>query len=177
MKVQRGFSMIELLISVLIMSIGVLGMAGLQTLSLQQNRSALLQGEAGLLVNDILDRIRANPSSDYSGIALNTVPGSTTNCVGSICSEVEMMNFDRTQWLCSINSTDAAGVQHTVCGDFGVTGTMPGGQCVALTDPCAGGSIVLAGGIYTVTVQWLDQQTVDQTNGQRRSVSVSMKAP
>ena len=57
---QRGFSMIELLISVVIMSIGVLGMVGLQMIAMQQNRSAMMQGEATLLANDIFDRMRAN---------------------------------------------------------------------------------------------------------------------
>ena len=63
---QRGFSMIELLISVVIMSIGVLGMVGLQMIAMQQNRSAMMQGEATLLANDIFDRMRANPGTTYS---------------------------------------------------------------------------------------------------------------
>ena len=41
-----GFSMIELLVAVLVMGIGVLGITGLQVASMQNNREALLRGEA-----------------------------------------------------------------------------------------------------------------------------------
>jgi type IV pilus assembly protein PilV len=174
---QRGFSLIELLVSVLIMSIGVLGMAGLQVLSLQQNRSALLQGEATLLVNDIMDRIRANPSTAYSGILVTDTPVSVTNCVGNTCSEAEMRAFDVAQWQCSINSLDSAGAQITACNDYGVTGSLPGGPCANLADACAAGSITLTGSIYAVSVQWVDQQRVNNSAGVTRSVTVSMRAP
>ncbi|MBT4162159.1 MAG: type IV pilus modification protein PilV [Gammaproteobacteria bacterium] len=178
MRRQSGFSMIELLISVVIMSIGVLGMAGLQIISMQQNRSALLQGEATLRSNDILDRIRANPSSNYS-IALNTTPSVTTDCVGNTCSESEMMDYDIAQWQCSINSNDASGDPYTVCANFGITGALPGGHCASATSACAGGSIALTSGVYDVTIQWVDQQTVDAnaTNATTRSITVSMRAP
>jgi type IV pilus assembly protein PilV len=177
MRKQNGFSMIELLISVVIMSVGVLGMAGLQMLSMQNNRSALLQGEAVLRANDILDRIRANPTGTYTGVAVTSTPGTTTDCVGNTCSESEMAAYDITQWQCSLNSVDASGDPHTACDNFGITGAMPGGQCVNAGDTCAGGSIDLTGGVYTVSIQWVDQQQVDAASGLVRSVSVSMRAP
>jgi type IV pilus assembly protein PilV len=176
MQRAKGFSMIELLISVVIMSIGVLGMAGLQIISMQQNRSALLQGEAMLLANDILDRIRANPSTSYAGVAVTDTPAVTTDCVGNTCSEAEMRAYDIAQWQCAINSTDSASLQYTACENFGITGAMPGVPCAAVGDACAAGSISLTGGIYEVTVQWVDQQRVDAA-GLVRSVSVSMREP
>lgn len=169
--------MIELLISVVIMSVGVLGMAGLQIISMQQNRSALLQGEAALKANDIMDRIQANPSTSYDGVAVTDAPGLTANCVGSTCSESEMAAYDIVQWQCSINSVDADGNPHTVCNNFGITGTMPGGFCANGTDPCAGGAISLSGNVYTVTIQWVDQQQSSAASGTVRSISVSMRAP
>ena len=60
----RGFSMIELLVAVLVMGIGVLGITGLQMVSLQNNRGALVRAEAVQLAYDILDRIRANPGGE-----------------------------------------------------------------------------------------------------------------
>ena len=175
---QTGFSMIELLVSVVIMSIGVLGMAGLQIISMQQNRSALLQGEATLRANDILDRIRANPNTDYAAL-LNDTPGTTSDCVGDSanCSETAMAAYDIAQWQCSLNSTAADGSTHTVCDNFDIKGVLPGGFCTDVTDSCAGGSIDLTSGIYTVSVQWVDQQQVDNAGGTVRSISVSMRAP
>ena len=165
---SRGFTMIELLVSLVIMSVGVLGMAGLQMLSMQQNRSALLQGEATQLVNDILDRMRSNPGTSYDGVAIVDDPEVTDSCIGDTCTEAEMKDFDIAQWLCSINSTDESdNSTHAVCTTFGITGTLPVGS----------GSIVLTGDIYEVTVQWSDSQKVSDSAGTTRSVSINAMAP
>lgn len=165
---SRGFTMIELLVSVVIMSVGVLGMAGLQMLSMQQNRSALLQSEATQLVNDILDRMRSNQGTSYDGVAITDDPAVTDSCVGNTCTEVEMKDFDIAQWLCSINSIDESDSStHTVCDTFGITGTLPVGS----------GSIVLTGNIYEITVQWSDSQKVSDSAGTTRSVAIRAMAP
>ena len=53
---EKGASLIEVLVAVVILSIGILGIAGIQIVSLQQNRGALLRLEALQLANDIIDR-------------------------------------------------------------------------------------------------------------------------
>ncbi len=166
-RVGSGFSMIELLVSVVIMSIGVLGMAGLQILSLQQNRSALLQGVATQRGNDILERIRANPDTDYSGISLTDTPVVTGSCIDNSCSESAMKDYDIAQWQCSINSLDTDGSNYAVCDDFSISGTLPGGA----------GAISLNGGVYEVLVQWADAQKVDDASGVTRSITIRAAAP
>jgi len=167
LRTQQGFTITELMVSVVIMSIGVLGMAGLQMVSMQQNRSALLQGEATQIANDIMDRIRANPDTDYGGVAIDDTPAVVGSCVGNTCTEAEMRDFDIAQWQCSINSTAGDGTTYTVCDTFGVTGAMPGGA----------GSIALDAGIYTITVQWVDAQKVSDAAGTTRSVELKATDP
>ena len=75
MRSARGFSMIELLVAVLVMGIGVLGITGLQMVSLQNNRGALVRAEAVQLAYDMLDRIRANPGANYGPLNLGARPG------------------------------------------------------------------------------------------------------
>lgn len=168
--------MIELLVSVVIMSIGVLGMAGLQIISMQQNRSALLQGDATLRANDILDRIRANPSTAYA-VGLTDAPATTQDCFENSCTEAEMAAYDIASWQCSINSEASDGTTYTVCGNFNIEGSMPGAPCQAAGDICAGGSIALNGNVYEATVQWVDQQQGGGASGTNRSVTVRMRAP
>ena len=43
---QRGFTLIEVMVAMLIVSVGILGVAGIQLVSLQQNQSAMLNSEA-----------------------------------------------------------------------------------------------------------------------------------
>lgn len=64
---QRGFSMIEVLVTVLILAIGLLGLAGLQSTGLRQNHSAYLRSQATILAYDIVDRMRANRTAALDG--------------------------------------------------------------------------------------------------------------
>ena len=57
---QRGVSLVEALVALLVLSIGMLGIAGLFVESVRNSRSALLRSQAVNLVADMADRIRAN---------------------------------------------------------------------------------------------------------------------
>jgi type IV pilus assembly protein PilV len=59
-RFQRGVTLLEVLITIVVLSIGLLGYAGLQTMSLKNNTSAFQRTQATLLTYDIVDRIRAN---------------------------------------------------------------------------------------------------------------------
>lgn len=62
-----GFTLIEVLVAVLVLSIGLLGLAGLQAASLRQNHSAYLRSQASLLAYDMLERMRGNRSEAVDG--------------------------------------------------------------------------------------------------------------
>lgn len=64
---QRGATLIEVLIAVLILSIGLLGLASLQVNSLRFNHSAYLRSQATILAYDITDRMRANRDAALAG--------------------------------------------------------------------------------------------------------------
>ena len=57
----RGFSLIETLIALVVLSVGLLGVAALHVESMQRGQGGLLQTRAVLLAGDMADRIRANP--------------------------------------------------------------------------------------------------------------------
>ncbi len=56
----QGFGLIEILVSMLLLNIGLLGLMGLQTLGLQAERSAFFRTSASLISTDAVERIRAN---------------------------------------------------------------------------------------------------------------------
>lgn len=64
---QRGLTLIEVLIAVLVLSIGLLGLAGLQATSLQFNHSAYLRTNATNLAYDMSDRMRINREAALAG--------------------------------------------------------------------------------------------------------------
>ncbi len=100
---QNGFTLIEVLITLLILSIGLLGLAGLQMTALKLNDSAERRSQATILAYDILDRMRANRAEAESG-AYNIDTSATTptaaSCAGasSDCSATEMKDYDLYEW-------------------------------------------------------------------------------
>ena len=92
----RGFTLIEVLISLVIMSVGMLGIAGLYVHSMQAGRTSVLRHNAVTLAGDIADRIRANPRAGAAyGLA-----GANNNCVdgGIDCTIGEMAANDIFLW-------------------------------------------------------------------------------
>lgn len=78
---QTGFSLLEVLIALLVLSIGLLGLAALQTTSLRSNEMANMRTTATQLAYDISDRMRANPegvADNQYVIALTDDPADTT---------------------------------------------------------------------------------------------------
>lgn len=65
---QRGLSLIEVLVAIVILSIGLLGLAGMQASSLRSSQSANYSAQAMTLAEDIIERMRANPqmASSYA---------------------------------------------------------------------------------------------------------------
>mgnify|MGYP001451049550 CR=1 FL=1 len=125
---QRGVSLIEVLVAVVILSVGILGIAGIQVVSLQQNRSSIYRAEALQLANDILDRMRANPGQNYAAVSFNDPPPGSVECTTFACSATQMKDYDIAQWKCSINSSDLAGTPFARCSTLGIAGTLPQGQ-------------------------------------------------
>lgn len=77
-KVQSGFTLLEVLVTMVVLSLGLLGYAGLQMASLKNSASAYQRSQATILAYDIIDRLRANKTQAVAGgynIAIGAVGG------------------------------------------------------------------------------------------------------
>ena len=97
LRTNRGFSLVEVLIALIIMSVGMLGIAGLYVQSMQAGRTSMLRHHAVTLAGDIADRIRANPTA---GAAYAAAAGADNNCVAqnNDCDVAEMAAHDIFLW-------------------------------------------------------------------------------
>jgi type IV pilus assembly protein PilV len=97
---QRGFSMIEALVAMVVLAIGMLGVAGLYVITLQSGKSAISRLHAVNLASDLADRIRANRTAQvaYAGAAADN------GCVGgaTICNSVLMAADDLFWWQAQV---------------------------------------------------------------------------
>jgi len=126
---QQGFSLVEVLIALIIMSVGMLGIASLYVQSMQAGRTSLFRHNAVTLAGDVADRIRANRTA---GVVYETPAGADNNCIiaGATCSAPQMALQDILVW--QLQATD----------------TLPNGQVVVVFDN------TVAPPTYTITVTW-----------------------
>lgn len=101
---QRGFSLVEVLVALVVMSIGMLGIAALYIESMKSNRGAVLRTQAVALAYDMADRIRANrlAGARYA-LALGTAPPAARNCVAGVnCTQDQLADDDLNRWVTSV---------------------------------------------------------------------------
>lgn len=104
----RGFSLIEVLIALLVLSFGLLGLAFLQAAGLRFNNDSYMRSQATLLAYDLVDRMRANPKAATEGAyCLTTLtpcstiaPPALENCGDLLgCgSPQQLAQYDVSQW-------------------------------------------------------------------------------
>ena len=95
---QQGASLIEILVTVLIVSIGLLGLAALQVNSMRYNHDAYMRSIALTQAQAMADRIRANPAAADLGSYNNiTAIGSDVDCSSS-CTPQQMAQHDIFAW-------------------------------------------------------------------------------
>jgi type IV pilus assembly protein PilV len=100
-KSQSGIGMVEVLIALLITTIGVLGLVSLQVTGLKSNRSAYIRTQATVLAYDIIDRMRINSDQATTAAYLATPTG--TVCT-SACTPAQIKDTDILQWNANLAS-------------------------------------------------------------------------
>ncbi len=162
---EQGFTLIEVLVATLVLTVGLLGIAAMQMVSFQTNQSAYMRSQATYLAQDIMDRMRANVqgyrgTSVYDNINTNdagTIPASPGCKSGDVgCTPAQMGVEDTREW-----------VQHFVNIE-GVADYRP----VLLN---GSGTVVRgAGNTFTVTVSWDDRDYDTAGNLTRETVTRSV---
>ena len=95
----RGFSLVEVLVALLVISIGMLGLAALYVETLRMNRTAIYRTQAVNLASDMAERIRANAAAGvaYAGAGAN--PGCNDGLGAAVaCTPAQMAAQDVFDW-------------------------------------------------------------------------------
>ncbi|WP_210424733.1 type IV pilus modification protein PilV [Marichromatium bheemlicum] len=130
---QRGFSLIESLVAMVVLAIGLLGMAELQSTAMQLNSSAYQRTQATNLAYDIIDRMRANRQAALAGAYDDQGLATDPQCPTATPASGDLATRDIQHWRAAL----------------------------ACTLPRGTGSIVRNDDSFTVTVQWDDSRGED----------------
>ncbi|MBA2491385.1 MAG: type IV pilus modification protein PilV [Gammaproteobacteria bacterium] len=163
---SKGFTLIEVLVALAIVSIGLLAIAALQATGLRVNHGAYLRTQASYVAYDIADRMRANLAAAVAGnyqVNANTpptapvapaAPGSGFDCitnftgtsVANTCGPAELAQADLFEWYASVAGRAGPPI---------VPALLPAGEAtIACADtPCTRGSL------HTITVRWDGDRT------------------
>jgi type IV pilus assembly protein PilV len=127
---SAGFTLVETMVAMVVMSVGMLGIAALYVEGLKAGRTSIYRTEAVSLASDLADRIRANPTA----VAAYAGAGANNNCVagGVDCAPAQLAQDDLFRWR----------------------------QDVVARLPAGAANIVVAAGAptntYTITVTWTE---------------------
>ena len=135
-KIQQGVTLIEAMIALLVISVGLLGIASLQITAMSQNASSLNHSQAVWFAYNMSDRIRANTAAQFNNYnGIDTSIGYTQDCMTLNCSDAQMVVADAADWETMVE-------------------TLPAGQGIITSSPDA-----LLGTVLQVTVMWDDEGT------------------
>lgn len=97
-RLNGGVSLVEVLVSIVLLSVGLLGAAGLMGASMRNTNIAYQRSQATVLADDILDRMRANVEDARTGnynIGLGPAYSAAT----------AMSRYDTAEWISMVEST------------------------------------------------------------------------
>lgn len=127
---QRGAGLIEVLVAVLILALGLLGMAGLQANALKKNQSSYARGQAVMLSYFILDAMRSDRSSALSG---NYNTATSGLCNSTAITGSTLADNTRKDWIDGLRTN--LGDVDTTCGAIDCANT----------------------GVCTISIKWNDE--------------------
>lgn len=144
----HGFTLLEVLIAIVVLSIGLLGLASLQVNGLRFTQSAYFRTQATQLANDMADRIRAN-TAGFAGGFYDGSANQFTACNSSAgCSPQQMAEHDTFEWRQTLQAS------------------LPAGQGALATN---------GAGVVTITVRWDNERTGATGLGCNPSSSADLK--
>ncbi len=151
---QKGVGLVEVLVALMVFSMGMLGIASLQVISKRSSFEAQQRQEAVLIANDMISRIKNSgltsaqiktyfDNKDFAADPLDPPDSPSVNCVTANCTVAQLVEYDLISWHKSIygSSIEASGQK--------ISGLASAKGCIDVTQDSGTTTKV------TVTVAWL----------------------
>lgn len=168
---QAGLTLLEVLIAVLVLAIGLLGIAGLQSSALSNNFVSYQYTQAATMAQGMLERMRANRlgvvNGNYSLAAGAIPPNPSTNCANATCSSDKQAAWDIAVWYATLHGKLYGNAPTLAPADpvsGAPSGVLPAGEG-AINCPAP----FTVNSICTISVYWDASRNVSATSATRYS--------
>lgn len=133
---ERGFTLLETLIALAVLSIGLLGVAKLVIGAVHANDSGYMRAQATQMAYEILDQMRANRPGAIAGnyMASTSTTGTSADCTSTVCTPAVLAGLDLYNWKQRLGQL------------------LPGGNGTVTTAAGVGGTVAI------ITVDWDDSE-------------------
>lgn len=99
---QRGISLIESLIAIVVMALGILGILGVQMRTLADTQTGVRRAQAIRLIEDLSERMKVNPNAlgntNSYLLGWGATPTAPTDCKSAACTSQQLAQYDLVQW-------------------------------------------------------------------------------
>ena len=148
---QRGFSLIEVLVALVILVIGLIGIFNLHIVAKRGSFESFQETQASYLANDMINRIKLNRTqmSLYADTYSSVTSSPTPNCKGAnLCTPSQLVLADKYEWKQAI---------------FGESEKVDGKAVGGLDTPT--GCVIVAGNVVTVSLAWKGISSTSDAGG------------
>lgn len=150
-RLAAGFTLIEALIALLVLTVGLLGAAGMLLTSVRNSHNSYLRSQASFIADSLVERMRANPLAIWGGHyngALNATTPAAPTCAASGCTPAQVAGYDRAAIARML-------AQHLPLGSGSVNCEITG------TVPVRNFGISPVNGECRIAVRWNEKRDVD----------------
>jgi type IV pilus assembly protein PilV len=148
-RFQRGVTLIEVLVAILIFSIGLVGVTGMLVMSSRSTHSAYLRSQVTFLAQGMVDRMQANPVGVWTGDYNDTYPNTVHQDCAAGCTPRQLAMHDKEAWSGQLKTFLSPDVQASIsCSNQGLA-FVPTSDQLELRPPY--------GGSCMMKVVWTEQ--------------------
>lgn len=178
-KNEKGLALIEVMIAIVVFSFGILGVAGVMTVSIKNNHNGYMRSQAAFLASSAIDMMRRNQLALWGTAGVSDFDGTysgytdvSTDCATASCTSADMAQRDVTNWGNMIDQLlpNSSGQIQCING-----GTLPITAIpVMMTNPAPPGPDVICehcaiepyNGFCNITITWSESNVKDASSTQ-----------
>lgn len=118
LNTQSGFTLIEIAVAVLVLAIGILGVAGMQSVGVRESQNTYFRSQANLLVEDMANKMRANQAEAALGVGsrylAQTITADSCNFDGDLCDAGQVADLDLSSWVEAVENSGLPNVGQAI---------------------------------------------------------------